>query len=354
MPSATALLNALFQLNAAVELPPSHPILINVSSALHAAMVTLPDVPPFRASLLALNASRAVLPPLIVTAMAAIERYDRTGDTVGLLDPLIQARTAVGALDAAAASRPDETLLREGLATIDTELARMPPTQPTVDQLHALAHAREQLPELGAYLTGLANLASAATGTPSVDALSATWDTLNASLRAIPAYERTRQPLQQYSEEQSQLPQPPTALLDGALTLQSVLAEVPVLSSSGKILLHDTHDTLLESMNTLRLAVFGDELEGYTRRLEGMRPSVEVHALALWIATCLRGGLRQSTSAISLSNATHLLTLCIACSFLVMRLLHAVTLYLPAILHCSTRGGFSCASRLRFQSAWLP
>ena len=45
---------------------------------------------------------------------------------------------------------------------------------------------------------------------------------------------RDRAPLTSYSEEQAQLPNPPTALLDGTAHLAGLLTAVPQLVASGK------------------------------------------------------------------------------------------------------------------------
>ena len=62
MPSSTTLTDALAGLGATLTLPPSHAMIINVSTALAAAIEALPERPPFERALGQLTASRAELP----------------------------------------------------------------------------------------------------------------------------------------------------------------------------------------------------------------------------------------------------------------------------------------------------
>ena len=165
--------------------------------------------------------------------------------------------------------------MRSGLGSIDTELRKMPATQPMVDQLNRLSAALQTMPDLGSYLTGLAGLLTATAAAPSVDALSSTWSALNASLLLVPSFTVTQPPLEVYATEEALLPKPPTALLDGSLHLQSLLHAVPRLVTTGKTDLSDTYSERLGAMRLLQRGALGDDLGGYFQRLQGMRPVVE-------------------------------------------------------------------------------
>ena len=274
MPPTNTLLDGIEKVDATLTLPPTHESVVNVSRALHAAMSSLPAIGPFRSSLQTINASRAELPPLITRALNAIERYDTNGDTSELA-VVDETRLAVAALNRAMAARPDEEVLRSGLTAIDEELSRMPATQPARIQIESLDGALQQLPDLNTYLTGLGGLLDATALAPSVDALDGAWSTLTTSLLSVPSFTVTEAPLTSYSEEQAQLPNPPTALLDGTAHLAGLLTAVPQLVASGKERVQQTHDDTREAMNTMLTALFGPDLSGYVVQLQDMQTMIE-------------------------------------------------------------------------------
>ena len=275
MNASATLITALFDLEATLELPPSHAQLINSTAAMHAAMASLQAAAPFRASFESLNASRVALPPLLAQALAAVDRYDALGVTTGLVETLEATKVAVLSLRATLDAHPEEGTLRSGLASIDGELLRAPDVAPAVAQLQQLSMALYRLPPLNDYLSGLSGVMQATAAAPSVSSLSNAWTALNASLELVPSFALTSAPLSAYAAEQALLPSPPTKLLDGAMQLQEWLAAVPSLVAEGKGSLSATYAERLLSMTRLQRGLFGNDLNGYFAWLDRLRPSVE-------------------------------------------------------------------------------
>ena len=163
-------------------------------------------------------------------------------------------------------ARPEEQALRQGLLAIEVEMGNMPATQPTAEQVGALNGALVQLPGLTPYLVGLADLLAAVEATPSVDVLRDTWNDVKTKLAAVPSYSEVQPTLQAYANVQLSLPVPPTALLSGAQTLLGKLADVPTFVAAGKADITRVHDATRQDTDTLLLALFGEELEGYTKQ----------------------------------------------------------------------------------------
>lgn len=295
MPPSATLMSALHRLNEELPLASTHEGIVNISAALHGAMINLPSIAPFRTSLQLINASRAELPPLIERALHAIEQYDALGDTsdLGVVE---EALVGVRALNGRYVARPDDDGLRAGFAAIEVEFGRMPPTDPTVAQVDALDGALQRLPDVSIYMSGLAALLASVAATPSVDVLRDTWNELKARLASVPAFSVTQAPLEQYAGVEAAMPTPPTALLDGTRQLHGLLAAVPTLVESGKTAITSTHDATQGAVATLRLALFGEVPGGYTARLEGMQPAI---TLTWWAFLTSSFGLPVAISCVT-------------------------------------------------------
>jgi len=134
---------------------------------------------------------------------------------------------------------------------------------------------RTELPDVPTYLSGLQGLIDAIASTPSVAELSTAWNDLALSLAGMPSGKVTTPPVQAYATQQGALPTLPTALLDGGLTLEALLASVPTLVDSSVRAVVDAYNDTKSRLDMIELAIFGRERDGYTGDLIALRPAVE-------------------------------------------------------------------------------
>lgn len=273
-PATQALLDGISPFVTARHLPDEHESVANVSVSLAEALAAIPPTDPFVHSLRELNASRYDLPPLITQALGAIRRYDQFGDDSDM-SSIGTARAAVLELAARLAARPDDAHLRGRLLEADDVFRRVPTTSPPEQQVRALDAAVTNLPNLTAYLVGLAALSEATAAMPRVSLLERAWDTLSAAVLAMPKAADTAPKFETYSLLQASLPTPPTALLDPGFELHATLAAVPTRVSHGQHSVQSTHADTLRQLELLEIGMFGDEKLGYTASIVASKPDVD-------------------------------------------------------------------------------
>jgi len=269
VPESGSLSASLTQLERTTPLSSVRPLLVNITTALRLAVAALPPSAPIEASLLAYNRSKAVLPPLIDAALAAIVRYDTYGDNSDM-GALAAVSVELAVLQSNVTSYPDDAPYRAALASIEDELHAMPPVQPDVASLEALHAALGAVPPIPPRLLILDALTAAAAAVPDVALLSARWDQLNASLAALPPLPDAAASMAQLQALQALLPEPPTELINGSSALAATLAGIPPLVASSKALVVSTRDETLAHISLLELGFLG-ETQPVSTTLEELR-----------------------------------------------------------------------------------